>query len=245
MVNEQNISFVSKVPYLSKVEDAIPRPMAKSIPDWWKVKEFDKDPDFEDLKNIKHCASFPEYFSQGYYLPMWADTILTYSKETEQWSWQTPDKTFSWEFHSSSQFVDISRPKVTGSEGYAVFKALSPWSVFTPNGYSVLQLPMFYNFNEDFTVLPGIIATDVTHTLNLQFLMHSSKEEVFIERGTPIAQYLPFKRNDKLPLEVRDATESDLEKINISNIQYNTRLSRGKEYLDKKKKIDKEVLNNE
>jgi hypothetical protein len=58
-----------------------------------------------------------------------------------------------------------------------------------------MQLPMFYNFNGDFSVMPGVIDTDIHHIINQQVVYHGDGEEIFIKKGTPIAQYIPFKRS--------------------------------------------------
>jgi hypothetical protein len=244
MLKENSIQFVSRVPYLSQIDECVPKPMNKAIPHWWKDTEYNNNhitTDMNDFGNVKHCPSFSDYFSTGYYLPMWADSIISYNRKTEMWSWKTSDKSFVWDYHPTKQFVDIAHPTVYAVEGYAVFKAVSPWSVFTPKGYSLLQFPLFYNFNKDFTVLPGVIATDARHTLNIQILIHSDKEEIFIERGTPLAQYIPVKRNDALSLKYRDANKKDLQKIDSSDMRYHTKFSHRGEYSKIRKQIDKEV----
>lgn len=245
-MQEAKITFVSNVPHLSSIESCVPRSMRKTIPDWWK-KESTEPTTFLsekeiDFGNIKNCPSFPDYFSQGYVVPMWADTVIDFDQSTGNWFWKTSHKDFVLDFHQPTQFVDFAAPIVNGKSGYAVFKAMSPWSIIVPPGYSVLQLPMFYNFNKDFSVLPGIIASDVEHTLNIQILLHSDKRQIVIERGTPLAQYIPFKRNDVLPMEYRDATEEDKKEIALSELQYRTTLFQAKEYIKRKKESDKKSI---
>lgn len=243
-MEEQKITFVSRVPYLSKVEECAPQPMTKSIPDWWKNVDVAQQVITRDERmfgNVKNCPSFSDYFSQGYVVTMWADTVIDFDKNTGEWFWKSPSEEFGWEHHPNWQFVDIAKPKVNSQSGYVVFKAVSPWSIITPPGYSVLQLPMFYNFNQDFTVMPGVLASDVEHTLNIQVLFHSDKKQLIIERGTPLAQFIPFKRNDRLPMEYRDATEKDLEKIETVNMHYRTKLFQSKEYRKRKKEADENI----
>ena len=52
---------------------------------------------------------------------------------------------------------------------------------------------MFYHFNPDFTVLPGTIWTDIHHEINQQMVIHNYGE-TFIARGTPLAMYIPIRR---------------------------------------------------
>jgi hypothetical protein len=90
--------------------------------------------------------------------------------------------------------------------------------------------------------MPGILHSDARHSLNIQILFHSDKEIVHIKKGTPLVQYMPFRRNDVLAMEYRDASEKDLETIELSNLKYDTTFSAPKEYLKQKKEIDKKIL---
>ena len=69
----------------------------------------------------------------------------------------------------------------------------TPAKEFTPPGISMLQLPMMWHFNPNFTVAPGVIWTDIHHEINQQMMFH--KKGVFnLQRGTPLAQYIPIRR---------------------------------------------------
>jgi len=243
-MEEQKISFISEFPHLLDIEECAPKSMVKSIPDWWKnqpTPQINFHKEEINFGTVKNCPSFPDYFSQGYVIRMWVDTVIDFNKSTGEWFWKTAHKDFKVEFHDSAQFVNFAAPIVNNNPGYAVFKLISPWSIITPDGYSVLQLPMFYNFNEDFTILPGVIASDVEHSLNLQILIHSNKSQIVIERGTPLAQYIPFKRSNTLPMEYREATEEDTNKLTASNLHYETKFYKGKEYLKRKRETDKKI----
>lgn len=75
-----------------------------------------------------------------------------------------------------------------------------------------MQLPMFYEFDCDFSVFPGIVDTDQYHQINLQVLYHGNGEEIFIKRGTPLAQFIPFKR-ESFSMQVRGMSKKDLERF--------------------------------
>ena len=210
---EPLIEFVSMVPGLTLVEECLPKRTSKFVPEWWKKtpllsKELESYFDPELKHTVKNCPSFPEYFGEGFIVPMWTDSVLRYEQDTDTWAWQTRNSNYSWELHSKAQLGPHFHPRFYGKSGFAVFKALCPWRMKTPLGYSVLQLPVFYDLNPDFTVFPGVIRTDNWGYINQQVLLHSDKTEVFIPRGTPLAQYIPFKRT-KYEYEVREATEED------------------------------------
>jgi len=211
------IKIVSTVPGLEMIEECLPIPAVKAIPEWWKKtklipRSFGRYNDIVEETtfsgNVKTCPSFPDYFSQGYIIPMWADTILRYDIETSGWSWNTPDARFKWDVHSHKQYLDDVDHDYLNNSGKVLFKAISPWKIITPPGYSVLQLPTFYHFNNDFTVLPGIIDTDIHYEINQQVMYLSNEPEIFIKRGTPLVQYIPFKR-EKYNYEVKLAGEKE------------------------------------
>lgn len=165
-----------------------------------------------EYKTIKMCPALPDTFTQGYVIPMWADSIIKYDKQKDIWFWALSNtRDFSWETHPPQQLLNHVSEGVSfrGEVASFVFKAVCPWRLITPPGYSVLQLPMFYHFEKKFSVLPGIIHTDIHHELNQQVLYHGNGEEVFIPRGTPLAQYIPFKRLN-VSASVSDASIEDI-----------------------------------
>jgi hypothetical protein len=244
--NNLDVTFVSTVPGLTQVEDCLPKPMQQFIPNWWKnmPNTFPSGSNFETLltefPTVKSCPSFIDLFSQGYVLPMWVDTVLSYDKTSDQWKWSTAGGPFTWEMHDKQQFVSHTNPIYQGNLGYAIFKAMSPWRIITNPGVSVLQLPVFYDFNSDFSVLPGILRTDVWHQINQQVLFHSDKKEISIPRGTPLAYYFPFYR-EQSKLTYREQTQQDQLSFYASDLQVDTKSNfrRGKTYLKLKSRRTK------
>jgi hypothetical protein len=196
------IQFVSTIEGLENIEECKPRPAKFYMPEWF------KDIPSKDPNTVKKCPSFPDFFSQGYVIPMWVDTKIIYNKELDYWGQESSIPGTDMSFHANSQLIDYVSPYFNGVKGNFVFKANSPWRIITPPGWSVLQLPMFYNFNQKWSVFPGIIDTDTIHQANQQILYHSDNEVVTINRGEPLAVYIPFKRKT-LDLCVRAQTEKD------------------------------------
>lgn len=215
--NKSKIEFVSDIPGLTKIEDILPRQSKNFTPEWWK-----KIPPRDDFNNItiKMCPSFPDFFSSGYILPMWQDVKLRYDKESDQYSWEEsiPNTFLPVRIHQNRQFIShVDNTSFLGSKYDFVFKLESPWKIITKPGYSVLQLPLFYHFDNNFSALPGVIDGDITNMLNIQITYHKKGEDLIIERGTPIAMYFPFKR-EKHDLVVREKTKEDEELFFTSNL---------------------------
>jgi hypothetical protein len=235
------IEIVSTIKGLDLVEESLPKPANKFIPEWWRntpLIETSVTTEEIVVGNVKNCPSFPDYFSKGIIIPMWTDTILKYDRHTNEFSWRTSHPDFSWSCHDNSQFLSHVPYKFLNEKGKFVFKAKCPWKIITPPGYSVYQLPLFYHYTNEFTVFPGIIDTDRSHDLNQQVLLTSEKDEIFIKRGTPLVQYVPFKR-EPLKVEIRSQTEKDKEKFDNYNLSFFTRFTGSKEYIARRKKAER------
>jgi hypothetical protein len=204
------IKFVSTVPGLEGLEDVRPVPASQFYPKWWKGVPF-QDKKTNDY-TVKACPAMPDYFSQGYVMPMWADTTLEYDPETTGYRWKMGrgGAPYSWDIHTNSQMIDhVGNTSHQGSDANFIFKASCPWRIVAPKGYSILQLPLFYHFNNEFSVLPGIIRSDIHHEINQQVLLHQSeKKSIFIKRGSPFVQYIPIKR-ENFDLDVHFMTEEE------------------------------------
>ncbi len=209
--SKPKIKFVSIVPGLSSIDECLPKPANKFLPSWWTKTHTVKSStslNSQVIGNVKTCPALPDYFSQGYIVPMWADTIIKYDSKSQIYSWRTSDESFSWQAHTNEQMLQNVPVSFLKEKAYFIFKAICPWRIITPKGYSVYQFPLIYHFNNDITVLPGVIDTDVHHEINQQVLLLKDNKEVFIKRGTPIAQYIPFKRENSI-FEIRDASLQD------------------------------------
>lgn len=224
------VQFVSTLPGLSKIEECLPRPTKAFIPTWWKNMPPNQSPDtlHMPIRTVKMCPSFPDYFSQGYVIPLWSDVVMKYDKVDGVYGWrmgQPDNNLMGWDVHSPDQFLNYVEPNFQGLNATFTFKALSPWRIITPPGYSVLQLPVFYHFNKDISVLPGVIHTDIHHETNQQVLYHGNGKEIVLKRGTPFVQYIPFKRTTTYEMTTRDATPEDQSLFQTQLVDLKTQFS--------------------
>jgi len=215
------IEFISRVPELMEIEECLPKPAKYFIPEWWKNIPLAKSP---IETTIKECPGFPDFFSQGYIIPMWMDSHLRYSKETDTWGSESSRLMAPWEIHNHGQFLNHTSVSMYGEKASIAFKSNSPWLIKTPPGYSVFQMPLFYHFNGDYSVLPGVVDTDIHTEMNQQVLYHSDKQEIFIKRGDPFVLYIPFKRT-KYEMSVRAATEDDKKNFSKESFNYLTKFA--------------------
>jgi hypothetical protein len=87
-----------------------------------------------------------------------------------------------------------------------VAKAMSPWSIKTPKGWSVLIKNVSNNYENDITIFEAVIDTDTyNYNINFPFFWTGTKKGIFdIDAGTPFAQVIPFKRSDSIKHIVSD-----------------------------------------
>ena len=137
--------------------------------------------------------------------------------------------------------LDYKKATFNGVDGQFVFKAISPWKIITPPGWSVLQLPLFYHFNQEWSVMPGVIDTDIHSEINQQILYHGNGKEVVIKCGDPLVLYIPFKRSDKLKQEVRYQTPKEYKKFDKDFLIFKQSFVPNSKYRKMQRKRDKDV----
>lgn len=236
-MNNIQVEFITTVAGLDKVEECLPKSSSNFLPDWWRQVPSDRSKQYIDPEyagTIKGCPSFSDYFSNGFIIPMWCDTVLQYNKDLNMYSWNTPDAEFQWDIHNQDQFLNYTDFNFLNSKVTSIFKAICPWKIITPPGYSMYQMPLYYHSDNRFSVMPGIIDTDKHHIVNQQ-VMIMGEDPIFIPRGTPFVQYIPFERK-KYKIIQREANIKDLKKINGSKMQIATKFMGSSEYVKNRKK---------
>lgn len=200
--NNPKMEYWPMISGLNEIEESCPTLYKNMTPSWWKdVPPFSET----GVKSAKNCPAFSDIFNNSYVLRMWCDVTLRFKEN--QFKWSTSSPFFKMEYHANAQFLDYL-PVHARKEIRGVIKFISPWLLKTSKGYSTYQMPMTYDFNEDFTVIPGVIHTDSYHCTNLQVLITSEKEEITIKHGTPLALHFPYKR-EKFDFEIHNKKDGE------------------------------------
>ena len=100
--------------------------------------------------------------------------------------------------------------------GKQLMKFMSPWIIETSPGWSCQFKNPANSWANDITIIEGIVDTDTYYSeINLPFVYTGSEEvDVIIPRGTPIAQVIPFKR-EEVELIVGEADETKQKQVNL------------------------------
>jgi hypothetical protein len=140
---------------------------------------------------VKSCMPFLDALSTGYLLLSSADLYIS-KKSTEtiyQWS---SNNLIS--FHDQDQIKGYLKIE-DKLKKEKVPKFNNPWIVKTPKNYSCLFVTPFHH-NLPFTILEGVVDTDTYFLpVNFPFVLNPDFEGL-IPKGTPIAQIIPFKREN-------------------------------------------------
>lgn len=177
-----------------------PFPASQALPKWWKGgTPYIKSPDNPDGKKIlirnsdsnasfKKCTPMLDMLSSGYIVPLWADVQVTIENNIPFITWRVQRNVF--EGHNGQE-VEIP-------DGYdpMQFKFLNQWVPKLPKGYSALIIPCPGYPNNPFKPISAIIDYDkTTHPLMPPMYIKKGFEGI-VEKGTPMFQIIPFKRNN-------------------------------------------------
>jgi hypothetical protein len=120
---------------------------------------------------------------------LWSDVLVSKTNDGPMIKWKTSTPVFG--LHGSMSQNIPSPP------GYysTVFKFYSRMRIKTPPGYSTLIVnPMGY-YDSVFHALPAIVDTDGS-IVDLSFPVWIKEDfEGIVEKGTPMVQLVPFKRD--------------------------------------------------
>ncbi len=205
---------------------------SKFIPDWW--KKIPKNLKFNEIDfkgTVRNCPALPDFWQEGYVIRLWCDLYINI-EEDGKFNWRTPDERFTFEHHPKEQYAKWLPEH---EDVKVVLKPDCPWRIKTDSGYSVMQLPLYYDFNPIFQTLPGVVWTDTHHQINQQ-LIFKKAGSYLIPRGTPLAVYIPYKRT-KYNMKITNFNEESKKLENI----FNTRI-RGKfkgAYRERQKEMKK------
>lgn len=185
---------------------AQPVPANKVMPAWYRNLQ-PVDPATVTAENngftVKKCMPFLDAMTQGWIMPVPVDirVELSANGSTAKTSVRYP------------AVVTVSSHlgyQVAGSQfaDRVILKLMMPWSIRTAPGYSCLFTPPL-NRPADFVVLSGVVDTDKYFVrVNLPIYFTRPDGVFVLEKGTPLAQVIPFRR-ETFHGEVREMTEHD------------------------------------
>ena len=140
------------------------------------------------MTTIKRCMPVFDAITSGYIITSPADVYVRIKDEEQCFEWPTLNLI---SFHAIDQ-----APEHPNRKPHDYAKWMNPWAIKTPKGYSTLFIQPMHR-ESVFTILPGIVDTDTyTAPVRLPMVINDPNFEGLIPQGTPIAQVIPFKREN-------------------------------------------------
>ena len=226
----KDIEFSCPKDYFLKKED-YPIPSTLNIPDWFKKLNHDKN-----LPTIKGCMPFLDTLKAGYILKMPQDMNIRHNipnieKDNALDTFQQAslrglgDVLKMKGLNLNSEYIEVHPNSQLGgcplnkkNSDLPFHKIQNPWTIKTPPGYSCLFVPPLNNSDDRFSIIPGIVDTDTFNVeVNFPIVMNGDKypkQELFIKKGTPYVQIIPFKRDNwKMKITPHKQNQSLMNKI--------------------------------
>lgn len=189
---------------------AEPVPAKSAMPDWFKrLPPVDKNhlTATNNGLTVKRCMPFLDALTTGWILPL-AATVRLEIKDNGQ----TVDA--GWEI-DRTMVSNHSVHQVTGNprEPRPPCKFHNYWTIITPPGWSCLFVPPLNRPSPVVDVIAGIVDTDTYKSLiNFPFMATADDGVYTLERGTPLVQIIPFRRDTThIEATIRTETEKDTE----------------------------------
>lgn len=203
---------------------APPVPAKSYLPDW-----FRKLPASDPAKitandgglTVKRCLPFLDAMTTGWIIPLAATVRFEVSDggRKVQAGWDFDREMVS--FHGPHQV----QGNPMGDRPACKFH--NHWTISTPPGWSCLFVDPLNRPNGLFQIVSGIVDTDSYRApIHFPFFMTAPDGLHVLEKGSPIAQVIPFRRDSTdLPADIGAATEE--ERATSRHIHRNTRAAEG------------------
>jgi hypothetical protein len=224
-MDTQKITFMANKIWLSEESKSSPKPIIKTIPDWYRKADrfaksnpkgdFDIGPDGGKIATFKACPAIFDIMSTGYSFNTPCD--IEFFQGTSGLEVRVSNAKYKSFVHSRLEMHQFQSPR-----GYYKnhFAWTSDWQVKLPLGYSALYSQPFNRYELPFLTTSGIIDNDKVHMPGSMPFFVSEGFEGVIPAGTPFVQIVPFRRENWTSdiVEQNDAKELFVQAITNENI---------------------------
>lgn len=169
--------------------------------------------------NIKKCPGIIDYGREGFVISAWQDISIQADDKGEAIIWNMPldvnDYTIKDSFNGMrlGEIVFFQKevfydhfPRSNTMKG--VLKINTPWMIKVPDGYRAMLLPVWYDNEERFSVIPGILDNPISNVIAVQMYWHALGREEIIKAGTPLVKVVLIQ-NNAIPMAARLATKDE------------------------------------
>ncbi len=201
-----------QIEFLCAPEDlgviAAPVPAREALPDWFRrLAPVDKNhlSTTDNALTVKRCMPFLDALMAGWILPLAATVRIDIrdNGQTVDTGWDF-DKTLVSNHHPYQVNGHPMQPRPP-------CKFHNHWTIRTPKGWSCLFIPPMNQPNGVVEIAAGIVDTDeYTSLIHFPFVATAPDGLYTLEKGTPLVQVIPLRRDDlQLPGTVRAETADE------------------------------------
>jgi hypothetical protein len=170
---------------------------------------------------VKRCLPFLDAMTAGWFIPLAATVQLEISDGGHT-------VTAGWEF-DREMVSNHASFQIAGSpyEPHPPMKFHNYWTIGTPSGWSCLFVPPINRPNDVVQVMGGLVDTDTYRSpVHFPFVAVAPDGVYTLEKGTPLVQVIPFRRDD-IALEGSVRAESAQEAEQREQIRRQTHAAAG------------------
>lgn len=187
----------ASIEFLCAPEDkgviAEPVPAGTVLPEWFRrLPPADRDhvAARDSALTVKRCMPFLDAMAVGWILPLCATVRLEISDSGNVvdagWDFDRTMVTF----HAALQVAGHPRSPRPAC------KLHNYWTIRTPKGWSCLLLPSLNRPNDVVEIIAGVVDTDTYHApINFPFFVVAADGRYVLEKGLPLVQVVPFRRD--------------------------------------------------
>ena len=212
MKKNKVINFMPKTEYVPTYAP-MPELMSKNLPLWWRSQEPYVGGKKEVIhgsynETIKKCPGIQDLLFSGYLLKFPCDVYVDTTGDTIQFdvhevhmpsfSMHKKEQVANWDFDRNIFMDDV-------------FRVHPMWVVGTQKGYSTLFVHPSFQDSLPFRIVPAIVDTDMYLSDGWFSLIINKGFKGVIEKGTPLVQCIPYKRES---FEMNILEKPDLKALN-------------------------------
>ena len=177
-----------------------PLPSKKTLPEWYRKQHKYTNKSHVEIgsngnpnSTIKSCMPVFDVITAGYMMVTPTDIFVEKGKNGEVLTHWSSNHIIAVESHPVSQYDEYS---VSPEYSNTALKFIQPWVIETPAGYSCLFIQPSLRDDLPFQLVPAIVDTD-KHPIKINFPFFIRNDFTgIIPMGTPLAQIIPFKREN-------------------------------------------------
>jgi len=182
-------------------------PAKQTEKSWWKRMRAHYDvflsnrrDDFKyTAATMKYCPGIYDFTNAGYIIPAWQD-FQFWVNDNGDIEWEVPHQMTNVENIIAHPKEQVDTSPILGETASCLLKLISPWSISTSKGTSVIFDKPFYHYSNDFDVCPGVLDSDLDRGANKEinvFIRFNIRNKIIhIKAGQPLMQIIPFKRTN-------------------------------------------------